>query len=324
MKLIFKVFIVFIFINNSFASDVVRNGEGPAERNITFVYERLEKYIDTCLSSAYCLKDSDRDQKKLRSILILIRKALPEEKRVNLEQIKFKSEKLEPGFFIIDGHEKIALTGDNIGDNIFINLDLIYFQENNSLNRHISLFDAIQLLIHELGHHQGVSDHILLDTLGARVSKYLEANINETFHTPFILNYSVISLHANSFEQSGELVLNTGLEFVPLNHLFANLKCAKSLMSQANPLISVNPQFFNIKWDFDKGAVSEGVKSINGTIALMCGYKFQGNYTQYYDFEIRIDVTTLKTLRSIKLRKSAVLKRINPLYKIVNGNFILD
>lgn len=321
MKLIFKVFIVFILLTGVFASDVVRNGEGPAERNITFVYERLEKYIDTCLASPSCLHESKTEPTAFRDILVKIRSALPAEK-LNREQLVFKSEKLNPGFFIIDGYEKIAITGDKVGDNIYINLDKIYSRDIRKKIRHLSLIDSIQLLIHELGHHQGFEDHIKLDTLGAKVSKYLETNVFEFFHTPFVFDYSVITLYVDSFSQSGEIVLNTGVDFVSLTHLFEKASCDNGRHPDVNPLISKAPQFFNIHWQLEKNTRLEGKKIINGTLALMCQYKVQGDYTEYFDFKIELQVSTINHLKAIKLEKAPKLKSFNSLYRILSGTFV--
>lgn len=321
MKLIFKVFILFILLTSSLASDVVRNGEGPAERNITFVYERLEKYIDTCLASHSCLHETIAEPTAFRDILTKIRAALPTEK-LNREQLVFKSEKLNPGFFIIDGYEKIAITGDKVGDNIYINLDKIYSRDIRKKERHLSLIDSIQLLIHEFGHHQGFEDHVKLDTLGSKVSKYLETNVFEFFHTPFVFDYSIITLYVDSFTQSGEIVLNTGVDFVSLTHLFENARCDKSRFPDENPLISKAPQFFNINWQFEKKPRLEGKKIINGTVALMCQYKVHGDYTEYFDFKIELQVETINHLKAIKLEKSPKLKSFNSLYRILDGNVV--
>lgn len=81
-------------------------------------------------------------------------------------ELKFASESEQPGFFLLDGQIRIAKTGSNVGDPVFINRDMIKDGE-------IDIATAAAVLVHELGHHQNASNHQLLDRLGAKVREML-------------------------------------------------------------------------------------------------------------------------------------------------------
>ena len=81
-------------------------------------------------------------------------------------RIEFKSESESPGFFVLDGQVRIAKTGSNPNDVIYINCDM-------ALANQTEILDAVAILSHELGHHFGVKDHQRLDAFGARIKQYL-------------------------------------------------------------------------------------------------------------------------------------------------------
>ena len=142
------------------------NGGGLAEKNVIFAYLNLEQYVDLCLGTGLCRINVGETE-----ILTKIRAALPSEKTKE-GQIVFHSEKKQPGLFKIDGQLRIAKTGDHVGDTIYVNTDLLYYPVSGEM-RALDIPLSVSLLIHELGHHQGVRDHAALDVLGSKLQTLL-------------------------------------------------------------------------------------------------------------------------------------------------------
>lgn len=151
-----------IFLPFSFAGEV-NNGGGFSEQNFLFAYSNLERFIDPCLSTEVCKIDDSE-----RKILAQIKKSLVDERRANSYPL-FKSGRLNEFNFNINGALRIAATGFDIGDPIYINLDLIYPKDFDGSTRALRVDEAVAVLIHELGHHHMVKDHQKLDFLGTKI-----------------------------------------------------------------------------------------------------------------------------------------------------------
>ncbi len=104
-------------------------------------------------------------------------------------KIEFKSERENPGFFLLDGQVRIAKTDLHLGDVVFINTDIV--EANNT-----EISEALAILAHELGHHIGVTDHQKLDQFGATIKE---------FSTRFQLNASEVLPGANNSNQFADL-----------------------------------------------------------------------------------------------------------------------
>lgn len=162
-KPILTVLFGFCFISPlSFAGEV-NNGGGFSEQNFIFAYTNLERFIDPCLLTEIC-KLSNGERKILRQI----KESLVQERKANSYPF-FKSGKLNEFNFQIDGALRIAATGSNVGDPIYINLDLIYPSDFNGSIRAFRVDETIAVLIHELGHHHKIKNHQLLDFIGTKV-----------------------------------------------------------------------------------------------------------------------------------------------------------
>lgn len=98
--------------------DVMGNGGGLAEQNIMYAYRNIKSFIDICLDSNDC-----RLEKNEKVILQKIKNNMAREYRGG--QIVFKSERDEPGTFILDGEPKIAKTWLYIEAPIFIRPTLL-------------------------------------------------------------------------------------------------------------------------------------------------------------------------------------------------------
>lgn len=153
--------------NSSWAGHGEGNGGGLAEKNVMYAYLNLGRYIGLCLDSERCQVNGDGD-----AILRKILRNLGDEVK-NDKQIVFASEKEHPGTFIVDGRERVAKTGDEVGSPILINLDLIYHQVGPHEVQAIDVPYAVGILVHELGHHQGISDEQTLYLVGSAIETFV-------------------------------------------------------------------------------------------------------------------------------------------------------
>ena len=156
---------------SALGGDEIRNGGGAAEWYLTFALQNLKHSISNCLTKTTCAPSA-----KKRDVLKKILDSLEIEQKS--EVLKFSSQKLTPGLFIIDGVVRLAVTGSRVWSPIYYNLDLLY--QGNQVNMNYG--QAVQSLIHELGHHHNVSDHDFLDRLGAdvRIAENEEGLCRET------------------------------------------------------------------------------------------------------------------------------------------------
>lgn len=149
------------------AGDHAGNGGGLAEKNVVFARLSIDRYISMCLNAKAC-----RIEQEERVLLTQILRSLPEEGSAE-KQIVFDSEAKKPGFFLIDGQVRLAKTGDLVGGPIYFNVDLMYKADGYGKNIPMSIPEAVAHLIHELGHHHGIKDHVWLDYVGSKVQSFL-------------------------------------------------------------------------------------------------------------------------------------------------------
>lgn len=144
----------------------MNNGGGLAEQNFIYAFQNLADSVDRCLDTDNACRLTDKESRILREI------ARERKESPGHNGLFFESGKLKPGLFETDEHGKVrvAVTGSTALSPIYINLDLIY-AENVSL---IDMGAALSILIHELGHHTGETDHLFLDQLGNKVRNFRE------------------------------------------------------------------------------------------------------------------------------------------------------
>jgi hypothetical protein len=142
------------------------NGGGIAEKNILYAYLNFDSYLDLCLRTRLCRLTSQESK-----LLGEIRESLPREK-ASPSQIVFRSEKVAPGFFLIQGQVRVARTGDEVGNPIYVNSDLLYTELDNHQFKAVDVPMAISILTHEFGHHHGAKDHQALDLLGSKLQSF--------------------------------------------------------------------------------------------------------------------------------------------------------
>lgn len=153
------------FSTRGFCGSEVGNGGGIAEKNILFAFSSLGHFLNICLQTNAC--QLDETEKKL---IKAIAADLPMEIKT---QIVFDSEKKNPGFFKIDDQVRVAKTGDQVGDPIYINSDLLYTELSKNDFKPVDVPLAASILVHELGHHHSVRDHRSLDKMGTKIQMFL-------------------------------------------------------------------------------------------------------------------------------------------------------
>lgn len=175
-----------------FGGDLVNNGGGLAEKNILFVFAKMDSYLLSCLSSPSCQLD-ERQKTVLRNIL----EGLPTE-RLNPHLIQFYSEANYPGFFVIDSEVKVAKTGSTPKSPIYINTDMIYTLDHSGYKVPIGTPEILAILIHELGHHYGSESHEFLDLLGVRVGMFVSQQSYVTAPLPWLQGVSISAINTST------------------------------------------------------------------------------------------------------------------------------
>lgn len=158
---------------------IVGNGTGLAEQNFAYVLRKLPLIYDLCLSKYSSCLDTNLEI----SLFKKIRENLDKE----LETpglLEFESGSINPERFMIDHMMRVAVTGDKVGDTIFINTDLLYVREKADLHA-LDIGAAIAILTHEFGHHNGIRDHAFLDLVGAKVRAFVERESDRLRVDPF-------------------------------------------------------------------------------------------------------------------------------------------
>lgn len=279
----------------SLGGDLVNNGGGIAEKNIIFAYQKLDGFIKLCLTSDFCKID-----KAQRAILEQIAAGLSEE-RQNPEQIQFASEKNQKGFFIIDGEVKVAKTGNTIRSPIYINVDLIYTQNEMGYYIPASISDAVAILVHELGHHYGNYSHTDLDLIGVRVALMLQHKTYNTPLLPWSQQISATIINPNVDETFPDILLYIEDQVTDISSQFENaVNCPKFIIPI--PLLPV-PDIqvpgkkplgilvHNVYWDKIKTSKDKKTTelSINGDLSLKCKADADKENLRSQDYRMQID-----------------------------------
>lgn len=282
-----KVFAILILTLVSFpvfskSGDEVRNGGGLAENYLVYALNNLEQSIDLCLIQKECGKRNEG-----RAILSLIKSSLAEEKKNDV--LKFSSSAERPGFFVINGVVRLAVTGSHVGAPIYYNLDLLY--KNDEIT--MSHGQAVQSLIHELGHHHGVTNHDQLELLGAEVRSAVEGNISEVSFLPHLGKNSIIAMgmKSSSIDKPGLLVVSFKDQLVDLTSLFNFKENACEGDKQLNDNFEVRGiHFFNLNWEHEPRSQGSKGQILKGNLSINCQSTNGFVLLKYYDFSIEITV----------------------------------
>lgn len=284
-----------IIASTSYAGgDLVNNGGGIAEKNIMFAYQRLESFIQLCLSAEQCKVDEAQ-----KEILKKILEGLPQEKE-NKSQIQFISEKQSPGTFILEGNVKVAKTGSRIGSPIYINTDLIYAKNEIGYYIPTSISESAAILIHELGHHYGPYTHDELDLIGVRLAMLLN---NKTYTTPLLpwdQEISATVINSSLDKSFPDILLNIEDKVVDLSSQYKSMiNCPSAHLTipilplPSIPLGHERPKgslIHNVHWlTFDKNTDKKTARlTIEANMTHICERnRSKKEYTP--DFKLRID-----------------------------------
>jgi hypothetical protein len=246
----------------------VGNGGGVAEKNITFAYINLAGYIDICLASASCQLSAQE-----LPVLQAIRGGLSSE-YLNQNQIIFSSETAQPGFFFLDGAIRVARTGSTVGSAIYYNRDLLYPVGPSGNITPFSVADAVGSLVHEMGHHHGISDHTFLDLLGSKVEKLMLGQ------THSIDSFSQTRFSVETIDPAGASVSQLIVfDSETVTDLTGRLKTALRGICQSEPMAGAI--IANLHWkglamgptqmDYPNGQSISTVDPVSSTLWAACG-----------------------------------------------------
>lgn len=287
MKILLMV-LSLTFSFNTFArgGDEVRNGGGLIEQYFTYALKILPNAIDRCLASHACSKNLSQ-----KELLIKIKNSHQEE--INAGILKFYSAHPTPDFFMIDGVERLAITGNYVGSPIYYNVKMLYDEDVR-----IELGHAIQSLIHELGHHHGVVDHNSLELLGSEVRRVVETISMEI---PYFVQSKITHFKVKAITV---MALGRGLDYDSdagtLNFLFKNMTLdtndlfkplSKKCESLGNTVYN-SLQFFNLHWDFKADELTSNYKYLSGNVNLYCMDKNSRILKNVFKFDMKIKVST--------------------------------
>ncbi len=194
---------IFCLSAHAFAGDQVGNGAGLAEQRFMLATKQLPAFGKFLLASRSPLL-SAKDRDLLESII----NSYDEELAKNPSIISFKSGKKHPGFFTINGQEKVAKTTTSLGDTIFINKDLIY-ENNQGKIEAMALNEIIGILFHEFAHHQGIIDEEYLEHFGAITSALIHPSFdrNTDYVTGFTINSFVLPFNGSSTDNPTKTIV---------------------------------------------------------------------------------------------------------------------
>lgn len=301
IKTLLLIFI-FCFCESSISGDRVGNGGGRGEQNFSFALLNLGKTIEFCLASNDCLS-TQQEYEVLNKIYYSLNEELN-----NPQQLIFLSGHKHPEIFMINGSIRTAVTGDKVGDTIYINTDLIYTKSYRSnIIMPITIPSAMGILIHELGHHHGVKDHAFLDLIGAKVKSiaYREHDIIaadnfnggiEIRSPEWVFNaihsYSNGSTHLTGAETSIILVDEWASQDLTSYMTKALRTCPQTKQSPATKMIGY--RLYNFRrgpWYIRERATSLRTYSIIAQALLYCEYDDYNMPVRYESgFDVKIEL----------------------------------
>ncbi len=266
------------------AGDHAGNGGGIAEGYLALAFNSLERYIELCLAAESCQITPTE-----RVILQEIRSSHSLERAMK-DPLIFKSERHDPGTFLIDGLVRIAKTANNVGEPIFINQDLLYTIGPMGAVVPLTYASAVTLLIHELGHHhgmQGPNSHEKLDNVGAKVARLLQSQTQETSISPFQKHIIATGINFSLGRgNSTQLLLTTGTGLIDLTSQLRNAVTCKNSSSKT-PL---NLMVWNLHWmreHWDLAGQNSALRfPLRGQLFLQCLSGEVAAFSQNYDIVI--------------------------------------
>lgn len=156
-------------------TDSVGNGGGLSEQNVSFAYLNLAIAYDSCLEFPECLPDAESHE-----LLQKLKASLPQEYQ-NKAQLQFESGLQAPGLFLVRGKTQKAVTGKEVGDPIWINLDLIYPLDTSKNQRPLQIHEAMAILVSQMAQHhssRAIEDEFYREYVGEEIARsFLKAGL---------------------------------------------------------------------------------------------------------------------------------------------------
>lgn len=152
------------------SGSVIGNGAGLVENMFQFAYQNLHGTFSECIAQAKC------ELTEAETLLVKNMRKVIELNRSNENRILFVSEKDQPDFFKTADSEnhRIAKTGLNSATPIFVNLDLLYTPDGKPAFDYATI---TSILVHELGHQAGETNHAKLDIIGSKIKKNIHKKV---------------------------------------------------------------------------------------------------------------------------------------------------
>lgn len=258
-------------------------GGGIAENNLLYALANLDSYIEICLNAQNACPLTDPERK----LLTQIKSALPEERK-NPNLIQFSAESLNPGFFHVDGHVRIAKTGFSVGSPIYFNRDLLYPKLEAvpvgapsipNPKRPYDLPFAVSILVHELGHHQGEKDHTYLDSLGSKINSLMQTSAAELDGGPYFP--SLIATVLNYEGGSPELLLRDSEKLYSIGE-----DVTKALVCKADKK-PLRYMLWNLHWlKGDETGISDVLRHLRMRAVIQCEEESSARFREV-DLEFR-------------------------------------
>lgn len=164
---------------NASNGGIVGNGAGLVEQNIQYAMVALGKTLEHCIANPTLCRLDDSDV----SLLVEINQ-IQKQIYTNPGKIVVQSEKANPGFFTtgVSEEHRIAKTELYANAVIYLNSDLFYTAEGVP---RLDFAAITAILVHELGHQTGETNHARLDVLGAKLRDVVaQKSVSYTYTFP--------------------------------------------------------------------------------------------------------------------------------------------
>lgn len=156
-------------------------GGGLAEAHIAYSYISLDKFIQLCKSNAACVT-SPQQASYLDELAAGTR-----DERKNVTP-RFKAEKDDPGFFVVDGVEQAIRTDRAVGSEVWFNLDKIYVTESAGVVKALPMKELLVMVTSALAIHvPGSLPADVRATLFKRLAEASGQNLMEA-HSNWVAN----------------------------------------------------------------------------------------------------------------------------------------
>lgn len=307
MKKLVLLYLVFS-VGHTFArrGDEFNNGGSMAQINILTAYHNLGEYFDVCLRSVGCqLKNREREMLKQ------IKSGLSDE-YANEKQVQFKSGKTNPGFFVLNGEVKIAITGSTTGSTIFINTDLINIKMSKDTSIPMSIPRATALFIHEMGHHHSIKDMSALDLLGAKVAALIDRHTQVIPLFPNSHDVAMTVVNQDVANAHPTVILNFNGNIIDLSDKIKKKVHCPKIFGSKKPY---GYKLHNVHWAQASRFLGRTKFKIKGTLVLYCRENgFPHNFIDDYKVVVsfRAKKGDKKTPYKIKEKSIKVRQRVEP------------